>query len=235
MFEYVGNLHVHSTYSDGTLSIEEIAVAAQKAGIDFVGINDHHHLQGLKEGKEGWYDERVLILIGTEVNHTQHHFLAYDVTEEIPANDTTPQAVIDACNRQGGIGFIAHPFEKGCPLGGGVYPWKDWSVTGYTGISIWNFCSMWKEKVYTILHGLYYYCYPLAAVQRACPEAIARWDQECQRRKVVAIGGSDAHGFRYRKGPLSLTLFPYPFLFRTVNVHILTPTPFTRTLAQDRT
>ncbi|RMF86884.1 MAG: hypothetical protein D6736_14045, partial [Nitrospinota bacterium] len=27
---------------------------------------------------------------------------------------------------------------------------------------------------------------------------------------------------------------PYPFLFRTVNVHILTPTPFTKTLAQDR-
>ncbi len=32
MSEYVGNLHVHSTYSDGTGTIEEIAEAARDCG-----------------------------------------------------------------------------------------------------------------------------------------------------------------------------------------------------------
>lgn len=235
MFEYVGNLHVHSTSSDGSLSIEEIAVAAKEAGIDFVGINDHHHLRGLQGGKEGWYcDDTVLILVGTEVNYTRNHYLAYNVTTPIPAYDTDPQKVIDACKQQGGIGFIAHPFEKGCPLKGDAYPWTDQSVTDYTGIEIWNFCSMWKEKVWSIPHGLYYYWHPVAAVREACPEARAWWDRECQYRKVVAIGGSDAHGYRYRKGLFSCVIFPYPFLFQTINVHILTPTPFRQNLPHDK-
>jgi len=41
-----GDLHVHSTWSDGASTIEEIARAAQKAGYSYVAISDHS--QGLK-------------------------------------------------------------------------------------------------------------------------------------------------------------------------------------------
>jgi hypothetical protein len=51
---------------------------------------------------------------------------------------------------------------------------------------------------------------------------------------VVAIGGSDAHAFPARLGPLFRILFPYEFHFRAVNTHILTPEPLTGELATDR-
>lgn len=36
-----GFLHCHSTYSDGSLSIEELALACQDAGYSYVGLTDH--------------------------------------------------------------------------------------------------------------------------------------------------------------------------------------------------
>ena len=41
MFTYAGNIHIHSSYSDGSGSIEEIAKAAAKAGLDYIVITDH--------------------------------------------------------------------------------------------------------------------------------------------------------------------------------------------------
>jgi DNA polymerase (family X) len=39
--ELVGFLHCHTTYSDGTLSVEELALACRDAGFAYVGITDH--------------------------------------------------------------------------------------------------------------------------------------------------------------------------------------------------
>jgi DNA polymerase (family 10) len=36
-----GDLHMHSTYSDGSASIEEMAMAAEKKGYEYISINDH--------------------------------------------------------------------------------------------------------------------------------------------------------------------------------------------------
>ena len=41
MYNYSGNIHIHSSYSDGTGTIEEIANEANRAGLDFVIITDH--------------------------------------------------------------------------------------------------------------------------------------------------------------------------------------------------
>ncbi|MGI6553208.1 MAG: PHP domain-containing protein [Bacillota bacterium] len=90
MYEYIGNLHVHSLYSDGTGSMEEIASAAAKAGIDFVIVTDHGTLQALREGKEGWYKE-VLILIGMEINRPCNHYLALNIEREIADNSQDPR------------------------------------------------------------------------------------------------------------------------------------------------
>ncbi|MCD6384718.1 hypothetical protein J7M23_02975, partial [Candidatus Sumerlaeota bacterium] len=52
-------------------------------------------------------------------------------------------------------------------------------------------------------------------------ESLRKWDELCQQRRVVAIGGVDAHAkvvlpFGLKK------IFPYKTLFRTVRTYILT-------------
>jgi len=48
-----GDLHLHSTWSDGQNSIEEMAVAYEKAGYDYIAVTDHspslHIARGLDE------------------------------------------------------------------------------------------------------------------------------------------------------------------------------------------
>jgi len=39
MFTYAGNIHIHSLYSDGSGTIEEIAASAAAAGLSLY----HHH------------------------------------------------------------------------------------------------------------------------------------------------------------------------------------------------
>lgn len=236
MIEIIGNLHIHSTYSDGRKSIPEIAAIAETAGLDFIMINDHYHLEGLKRGQERLYG-RVLVLVGMEINDRHNHYLAYFIDQPVPNNDDNPQQVIDDVRRQGGLGFIAHPFEKGTPLSesGKAYTWDNWEVQGYNGICIWNYTSHWKDKAQSIPKGLYYYYNRKAAfTEGPDPQNLAAWDRECQKRKVVAIAGSDAHEYHYRWYFISGTIFPYSFLFKSLNVHLFIDGPLSGNLDVDK-
>ena len=134
---YSCHLHIHSTYSDGADSVEEIIAAAQQAGVDIICLTDHHTLAA-KE-LEGWYGN-TLLLVGLETGVKANHYLSFHHDEAVPHNDENPQAVIDEVKAQGGFGFLAHPFEKGTPffMEGRHYPWTQWDVKGYTGLELWN-------------------------------------------------------------------------------------------------
>jgi len=232
MYTVMGNIHIHSTYSDGAGTIEKIAQAAAKRGLDFIIITDHHTLAHLPE--EG-YRHGVLVLCGSEINVDKHHYLALNITEEIPADDENPQAVIEAVNSQGGLGFIAHPFEKGSPLvlNGIVFPWLDWQVQGFTGIEVWNWCSQFRDGVQNLWQALYYaYINPEAPITGPCSEAFARFDAITQTQKITAIAGSDAHDWHIRRGPLCRRIFPYSYLFRTATNCLLLPAPLSPKLQE---
>ena len=156
MYEYIGNMHIHSSYSDGSLEIEDIAAKASRVGLDFIIITDHYTLNGSYDGKEG-YQQNVLVLIGMEANETKNHYLCLDIEKEVKNNNENPQMVIDEVNWQHGIGIIAHPFEKGSPLfaDGISFEWTDWGVSGFQGIEIWNFTSQWKDHVTSTIKGLW--------------------------------------------------------------------------------
>ena len=50
MFEYVGALHIHTIFSDGTGTVKEIAEAADEVGLDYIILTDHNTLRALNEG-----------------------------------------------------------------------------------------------------------------------------------------------------------------------------------------
>lgn len=222
--EYTGHLHIHSTFSDGRATVEEIVADAVKAGLDFIGITDHNTLEGLDKGLEGWHHDHLLVLFGTEVNLRKNHYLAFGVREKIPQNEEDPQQVIDAVNDQGGFGYLAHPVEKSNPafLQGRFYPWDRWDVSRYDGLEIWNFGSLWRAAYQSRLIAFFWYFVdPYRGARYPDPQGLALWDSLSSERPVVAFAGSDAHGIKLPMGPFKLKIFPYVFLFRTLNTHIL--------------
>jgi len=222
-FEYVGNLHIHSSLSDGAATIGEITQTASKIGLDFIILNDHDFMaDSLHLDAEGFHSE-VLTLVGLEIGKLSHHYLAYGVDEMVRAGESDPQKVIDRVNKQGGFGFLAHPFEKGMPFHekSAAYTWNDITVTGFTGIEIWNFSSRWKERVKTVLHGLFFLLFKSRFLKGPSRKTLSYWDELCQQRRVVAIGGSDSHGALFKWGMLSFRPLTYDFLLNTINVHIL--------------
>ena len=55
---------------------------------------------------------------------------------------------------------------------------------------------------------------------------LRKWDELLNAgRRIVAIGGSDAHALHYRLGPIQKTIFPYDFHFSAVNNHLLLTRP----------
>src|SRR5262245_10982281 len=109
--EYTAVLHVHSSYShDGRGSVEEVATAAARAGVDVVFLTDHNTLAPLIEGKEAWYRD-VLVLVGTEITTGSGYLLLLDPRPDLPTRargfvlDTLVRGYRDA----GAIVLLAHP------------------------------------------------------------------------------------------------------------------------------
>ena len=134
MHEYIVNLHMHTPYSDGTGSHEEIAQAAIQAGIDVVIVTDHNVWV---DGPEGYYredDKQVLLLVGEEVhdrtrNPQKNHLLIFGVDSELSSFAKEPQLLIDKVNEFGGLSFIAHLTDPEAPnLNEADLSWVDWDV-----------------------------------------------------------------------------------------------------------
>lgn len=233
MYTYKGNIHIHSTHSDGSAGIDLIARAAAKAGARYIVITDHETLRGLPE--EG-LRHGVVVLVGTEFNRNCNHYLGLGLEKMLPANEARPQALIDRVRAAGGLGFIAHPFERGSPyIGAGrAYPWTHWPVERFTGLEIWNYSSHWRGRARSARQILYwYFCNRNAAVADGPPTEVLRlWDCYTARgRKVVGIGSTDAHAAPFRLGPFTIEVFPYEFLFRTINTYVILPGRLRRAFA----
>jgi hypothetical protein len=233
-FEYVGNLHIHSRYSDGAGSVPEIVRSAKRADLDFIILNDHSHMtESLHLEDEGIYDG-VYVLMGLEIGRRYHHYLAFGLTEMVRGDGLGPQGVIDLVNRKRGFGFLAHPFEKGMPFREKsiAYTWNDLSVTGYTGICIWNFSSRWKERVRGPLHGLFFLLFKTWMLKGPSRKTLWFWDRQCQQRQVVAIGGSDAHGAGFRWGRFQFVPLSYDYALSSINVHLLLKTSLSKDFSE---
>jgi len=237
-YEYTGNLHVHTSYSDGQALHTQVVRAAAEAKLDFVIVTDHNVWV---DECEGYYDY-VLLLVGEEIHDVRrqpqaNHLLVYNAESELAPLASDPQGLIDAVNQRGGFCYLAHPYEYGSNISPGLdaIPWADWDVTGYTGIEIWDYMSEFKSRMRNKLAALFYAYFPTLGIRGPFRATLRQWDQLlAQGRRLSAIGGSDAHGNTYSMGPFRRQLFPYEYLFRCVNTHIITERPFVGQLEHDK-
>lgn len=233
LFDLCGVIHCHSTHSDGMETIETIARAANRVGLAFLIMTDHDTLAPLQEVGEQWFGN-TLLLLGCEITPRHNHLLAYGIREPV-SPFLTPTEFTDAVAEQGGIAFLAHPYEAGSRfLGQNRYSWEDWTVTRYTGIEVWNYFSQWISSCRDLPSTLRQLVNWKRGITVPDPEALSRWDRIGLHRRVTGIGGVDAHGIKKRILFWDLVIHPYLRSFRAVRTHLLLDQPFTRDLQTDR-
>ena len=133
-YRYRGAIHVHTRYSDGSGTFEEVAAAAQEAGLDYLITSRSQYAPTPPEGREHYWGH-TLVLVSTEISTNAGHCLALDLPASFQWETHETQAIIDQVNAAGGFTILAHPLAP-------PWLWKDWSVHGYTGIEIINLAAL---------------------------------------------------------------------------------------------
>jgi hypothetical protein len=241
MQELICNLHIHSIYSDGTGSYDDILDAAAQAGVEILILTDHNILV---KGVEGYYQKKgknILLLTGEEVHNQDRqpqkdHMLVFGVDHEVAQEAYDPQHLIDSISQAGGSSFIAHPDEHDLPLlHESAITWEDWGVKGYTGFELWNGMSEFKTVSRKFSQVVRHAFFPELVAHHPPQQTLQRWDQYLtDGRHLSVIGGTDSHALHIKMGPFTKTVFPYKFHFSTINDHLLLREGLTSDLDQDK-
>ena len=113
---YKGNLHTHTTLSDGRRTPEETKKAYRAAGYDFMALTDHWRFGAGNEADESG----LLILSGAEYNfngedvvkgvfHVVGVGMESDPMETITPKNSDAQTAINEIIKRGGAAILAHP------------------------------------------------------------------------------------------------------------------------------
>ncbi|MBN1474711.1 MAG: CehA/McbA family metallohydrolase [Syntrophaceae bacterium] len=226
-FDYAGVIHFHSSFSfDGHSPLTTILRAANKNGLDFLMLTDHDHLRARDEGWERWHNNTLLI-VGQEISPRFNHYLAFNTRSPIfypkDAQDIEPQKYIDEVNAQGGFGLIAHPDHGGAPMFHVKhYPWNDWAVTGYKGISVWDFMTDWQSSLQGYFKGLLSFVFPAWFLSGPKPITLSRWDKLNQTQKIIGFGELDNHASIKKFWGITFIAFSFERAFKFISTHVLT-------------
>ncbi|GGM28245.1 CehA/McbA family metallohydrolase [Promicromonospora citrea] len=110
---FAGDLHAHTTHSDGTLSIAQLTAAAAGRGLDFLAVTDHNtvshhpHLPGVG----ATYD--VSLLPGQEVTTHAGHANAFGDIGWVDFRRPAAHWVADV-EAHGGLLSVNHPLQDDC-------------------------------------------------------------------------------------------------------------------------
>lgn len=229
-------VHVHSTHSDGTGTVPEIAAAAAQNAVDVVLLTDHDTLAARRHGEEGWHGD-VLVLVGEEVTpKNRDHYLAFGTPRETSRRQPAARIVADVA-RAGGFGFAAHPFSRGSERFSRIagMPWTDFDCDGLEGLEVWSFVTDTAEKLGSIPDILRFLATPERMLDHPPERNVAEWDRLCRLRRVVGIAGIDAHQIGYRvRGRVPVRLMSYARSFRFLRTHALCEEALSGELDHDR-
>lgn len=164
-----GQLHTHSTKSDGSREVQVVIDEFAALGHDFLMMSDHDVF--MSAGDYQAFDRKGLVLIpGNEITRNGPHLLHVGAVAHI-ANDEDRQLVIDNANKSGGFIVVNHPNWQDhfnhCPL----ELMQKWN--GYVGLEIFN----------GVIHRL-----------AGTPYAMDKWDMLLSEgRRIWGFANDDSH------------------------------------------
>ena len=176
---YRGDCHVHSVYSDGTLTPEQLAIGARAAGLDFLATTEHNTADA--HGAWRHVGDDLLVIVGEEVTTRTGHWLALGlhpgqlVEWRYGVRDEMVDRHLDQVHRAGGACVAAHPHA---PFAAGTFMF---AYEGFDVVEVWN--GPWTSDL------------PWSADNEA---ALAEWGRGLAAdihhgRWRPAMGNSDTH------------------------------------------
>lgn len=162
-----GNLHAHTTNSDGARAPQEAVLAYAKLGYDFLMLSDHDFIT-----QPGTFDHHGLVMIpGYEVTADGPHILHVNAGARIDPHADRQRVVREIAAQGGGLSIFCHPNRDRlyCHCQQELLE----QTMGYTGIEIYNGVTRRSE---------------------GAPQATERWDRVLgQGRKVWGFANDDSH------------------------------------------
>ena len=131
-----GNLHSHTTNSDGQPSPQERLDGYVEHGYDYLCLSDHYKITRIDSVK---CPDDFILIQGAELHPANpfggqtHHFVVLNIHEDMDSKNMPPQHVIDEAIRQGGSVWLAHPHWSSVNIIRDALP-----LQGLAGIEVFN-------------------------------------------------------------------------------------------------
>ena len=131
-----GNLHSHTTNSDGRVDPQTRVDGYAGAGYDYLCLSDHRKITRVDtvEPPDGF-----VLIQGAELHPNnpfggqRHHFVCLGLDEDMDSEVMPPQLVIDRVRSQGGQVWLAHPHWSSVNIARDTLP-----LEGFSGIEVFN-------------------------------------------------------------------------------------------------
>lgn len=220
-YQYPGALHMHTTYSDGSGTVTDLATAAGGAGLRWIIITDHDDIRARAE--QGWYGD-VATIAGYEITPARNHYLVAGL-DELVSRELAPAEYVRQVAKNGGLGIVAHPDEEVTHELTEPYRWEDWNIRGFDGIELWNYMSEWIEK-YTRRRRYFNFFFPQLIVRGPTANTLQWWDDlAVEGERATGVFGVDAHAARVDSFGRTWEVYPYERLFNTLTDYIVLDEP----------
>lgn len=138
-----------------------------------------------------------------EISPPGGHYLAFGVDRELAHEHLDESEIPVAVREQGGVGFAAHPFSAGAQMShrlGRPHGWAALDDDGLVGIEPWSLMTDAAEAWRTPFEAIAYMRDPERFLDGPPAHHLSAWGRLCAIRRVVAIGGLDAHQHGIRIG-----------------------------------
>src|SRR5688572_7172806 len=186
-----GAYHIHTSRSDGSGSLADVASAAAQAALQFVIVTDHG--DATRPPEPPHYLHEVLVIDAVEISTMAGHLIALGLKDASPyplgaeARDT-----LEDVHRMGGWTVAAHPDSP--------HPGLRWRADDVPvdGVEWLNADSEWRDErsgrlLQTLGHYFFRPSESIVSIFDRPAASLRRWDELSTRLHVVGLAGVDAH------------------------------------------
>jgi len=217
-----GVYHLHSVFSDGKGTIEEITKSADNLNLDFVILTDHGRPNVKCVNSTSWMNN-VLLVGASELSLNCGHMACIGFDNPGYIFPPEPQEAINEIVKDNeGVCFVSHPFDD-------KIPWTDWDIKDFTGLEIYSSYTEARRAglLKILVFPLKYMIdsdYALLDTMKYPDRNMSTWDSLNKKadrlKQFYGIYSLDAHAKLPITKSFQLNFPTYESMFRVMTVYV---------------